>query len=148
MLWQCSLSLSFFLENEVITHRCEEMEKYSFLRKILRHKWGIPSILNTSFVILTWWSLSCLSTVFCGFTQEPFWGLALSFAPNASRLLCFSLIFCSLFAIFPDYLVVHCFCCLQYFCIYNIERNCKLLSQPDNHTCHISNLSVHVKLNP
>lgn len=87
------------------------------------------------------------STIFCGFTQEPFWGIALGFASDGSRLLYFSSTFCSLFAIFPDYLVVYCLCCLQHFCIYNIERGCKLLGQPDNQTCHISNLSVCVKFN-
>lgn len=59
----------------------------------------------------------------------------------------FSSTFCSLFAIFLDYLVVYCLRCLQCFCIYNIERDCKLLGQPDYQTCHISNLSVCVKLN-
>lgn len=59
----------------------------------------------------------------------------------------FSSTFCFLFAIFLDYLVVYCLRCLQCFCIYNIERDCKLLGQPDYQTCHISNLSVCVKLN-
>lgn len=87
------------------------------------------------------------STIPASFAQEPFRGMAFSFAPNGSRLWCVSsLTLCSPFAIFSDDLIVHCLCSLQCFCIHSRD-GWDIAGLTRNHTCYISNLVVCVKLN-